>query len=297
VSSAPPLSATPTLPGAPQLGAHPPRGLRWPRLLRLWSGRIGVALLVLVLLVAIFGPLFAPHSPNAPVGAPGARPGARALLGTDTLGRDVLSRVLNGGLTVLLLSGGATVLAYLVGLAVGITAGYTRSLIDPLLMRFVDLILSLPAMLLLLVLITGVGSGDWVLILGVVLVQFPGISRLARTATLEASVRGYVEAAVARGDRGAAVAVREILPNILPVIIADFGVRFAGSIVFVASLNFLGLGLRPPTSDWGLMISENRELISVNAWSVAAPCIMLGLLTISVNLIGDAYSRSMDRAR
>jgi peptide/nickel transport system permease protein len=292
------MSAAPApAPAPPRLGRRATRPLRPPRLLRLWSGRVGAVLLAFVLFVAIIGPLITPHAPSAPVGAPGERPSGHLLFGTDALGRDVLSRVLDGGLTVLLLAGGATVLAYVVGMAIGMTAGYTRTLLDSLLMRFVDLLLSLPAMLLLLVLITGLGSGDWVLILGVVLVQAPGISRLARTATLEASVRGYVEAAVGRGERSAAVIVREILPNILPVIVTDFGVRFSGSIVFIASLNFLGLGLRPPTADWGLMISENRELISVNSWSVIAPCIMLGLLTISVNLIGDAYSRTMDRAR
>ena len=190
----------------------------------------------------------------------------------------------------------ATLLAYTAGVAVGLLAGYSRSLVDPVLMRFVDLILSFPALLLLLVLVTGAGSGKLVLILGVALVMFPGVARVVRTATLEVSVRGYVEAAVARGERTWSILTREIFPNIIVYVVADFGIRFSYSIILIASLNFLGLGLQPPQADWGLMISENRQILSLNIWGLLAPAIMLGLLTISVNLVGDSYSRSLGQA-
>ena len=125
----------------------------------------------------------------------------------------------------------------------------------------------------------------------------PGIARVMRTATLETATRGYVEAAFARGEGMLWILRREILPNILPVLLADFGVRFGYSIILIASVNYLGLGLAPPAADWGLMISENREFISINLWSVLAPAIMLALLTISVNLVADAYIQTSSRAR
>lgn len=267
--------------------------LRRPRFTYTRQGLVGSLLLAIVLLVAFVGPLIAPHDPNASLGAPGAGPSGQAPLGLDSLGRDVLSRALHGGLTVIGLGAVATVLSYLCGLTVGLTAGYTRSAADPLLMRAMDMLLAFPALLVLLLLVAGLGSSVPVLLLGVLLVQLPGIARLVRTATLEVSTRGYVEAAVARGDRAPAVLIREILPNISPTVLADVGVRFGFSIILMASMNFLGLGLQPPTSDWGLMISENRQFIGINAWSVLGPAILLALLTISVNLVADAYARSL----
>ena len=266
---------------------------RRPRFTYTRQGMVGALMLAFVILVALIGPLVAPHSPNAPLGTPGAGPGAGSPLGLDSLGRDVLSRVLHGGLTVLGLGAAAAVISYLCGLGVGLTAGYTRSLADPVLMRSVDILLAFPALLILLVLVAGLGSSVPVLLLGVLLVQLPGIARLVRTATLEVSTRGYVEAAIARGERAPAVLTREILPNIAPTVLADFGVRFSWSIILIASMNYLGLGLQPPTADWGLMISENREFIGINPWSVLAPAIMLLMLTISVNLIADAYARTL----
>jgi ABC-type dipeptide/oligopeptide/nickel transport system permease subunit len=148
-------------------------------------------------------------------------------------------------------------------------------------------------MLLLLLLITGVGSGTGVLIVGIVLVLFPGAARIARTATLEVCTTGYIEAAVSRGERSIAILRREVLPNIMPTMLADLGVRFSAAVVIAASVNFLGLGAKPPTADWGLMIAENRAIISSNPWAVFVPAALLGLLTISINLLADAYVRSL----
>jgi peptide/nickel transport system permease protein len=266
------------------------------RFLRSTSGVVGVTIVLLVVLVAVFGRYFAPHDPNAPVGNPLTSPSGGALLGTDDLGRDVFSRLLYGGRSVLGLAFAATVLAYLIGLAVGLVAGYSRSKADPILMRTVDVMLAFPPLLFLLVLITGAGTGTGVLIVGVAAIQAPGISRIVRTATLEISVRGYVEAAIARGERALAVVVREVLPNILAPVLVDAGLRFTYSILIIASVNFLGLGLQPPKSDWALMISENRQYISLNSWAVLAPAAMIALLTIGINLTGDAIARSLGRS-
>jgi ABC-type dipeptide/oligopeptide/nickel transport system permease subunit len=117
-----------------------------------------------------------------------------------------------------------------------------------------------------------------------------------RTATLEVSVRGYVEAAIARGERPVAVVLREVLPNITAPVLVDFGLRFTYSILIIASVNFLGLGLQPPNSDWALMISQNRDYISLAPWAVLAPAAMIALLTIGINLTGDAIARSLGRS-
>jgi peptide/nickel transport system permease protein len=262
-----------------------------------WRGGIGLVILTCVVLLAVAGPVFAPHSPTASIGIPG-QPSARgAPLGLDYLGRDVLSRLLCGGRSTLLLGTVATALTYLVGISVGVIAGYSKSLLDPLLMRIVDICLSLPALLVMLLAVTAVGNSEGVLVAACAVVLFPGVARIVRTATMGVSLNSYVEAAVARGESAVAVMRREILPNILAPIVADFGVRFSWAIILIASVNFLGLGLRPPAPDWSLMIAENRVIIASNPMAVAAPALVLALLIISVNLVGDSYVRHLGRSR
>lgn len=263
------------------------------RFLRSGTGAVGAALLVAVLLVALVGPFFSPHAPDKPIGVPLEGPTADAPFGTDFLGRDVLSRVLWGGRSVLALAGLATALAYIGGAVIGLVAGYSRSLLDPLLMRAADVMLSFPALLFLLVLVTGAGTSKAVLVIGVALVQLPLVARIVRTATLEQSVRGFVEAAVARGERTSAVLRREILPNIVAPIMADAGLRFTYSIILVASVNFLGLGLQPPAADWALIISENRNGLTLNPYVILVPAALIAILTIAANLVGDAVARSL----
>ena len=264
--------------------------------LRTRTGLLGALLLAFVLGVALLGPLFAPHAPDEPIGIPLTGPAEGQPFGTDFLGRDVLSRVLWGGRSVLLLAGAATVLAYLAGGVVGLLAGYNRNLTDGLLMRFVDVLLSVPPLIFLLVLATGAGTSEVVLVLGVALVQAPLVSRIVRTATVEQSVRGFVEAAVARGERTSAIVRREILPNIVGPIAADAGLRFTYSILLVASVNFLGLGLQPPAADWALIISENRSGLDLNPYVIAVPAILIALLTIGLNLVGDSVARTLGRS-
>ena len=266
------------------------------RFMRSFSGAVGVTIVVFVVAVAIFGRYFAPYDPNVPVTAPLSPPSSHYWLGTDFLGRDVFSRLLYGGRSVITLAALATGLGYLIGMSVGLVAGFSRSRIDPVLMRSVDVMLAFPPLLFLLVLISGAGTGVQVLVIGVAVIQAPGISRIVRTATLEVSVRGYVEAAIARGERSYAVIVREVLPNIMAPVLVDSGLRFTYSILIIASVNFLGLGLQPPNSDWALMISENRTYIQLNPWSVLVPAAMIGLLTIGINLTGDAIARSLGRS-
>jgi ABC-type dipeptide/oligopeptide/nickel transport system permease subunit len=260
------------------------------------TGLAGLVLLVVVVGIALFGPFFAPHSPTDSLGIPFAKPGGGHLLGTDRLGRDVLSRVLWGGRSVLGLAGLATLIAYAIGIAIGLVAGYVRSLLDPLLMRGVDVLISFPALLFILVLVTGAGTTKAVLVAAVAVVQFPLVARIVRTATLEQSVRGFVEAAAARGERTVSILAREILPNITAPIMADIGLRYTYSIILVASVNFFGLGLQPPDADWALIISENRDGFTLNPWVILVPAALIALLTIGINLVGDAIARSLGRS-
>jgi peptide/nickel transport system permease protein len=263
------------------------------RFARTATGAAGLVLVAVVVAVALIGPYVAPHAPDEPIGIPLQKPSSDALLGTDFLGRDVESRVLWGGRSVLGLAGLATLIAYAGGLAIGLLAGYSRSWLDGVLMRLADVMLSFPALLFLLVLVTGAGTSTTVLVIGVALVQMPLVARIVRAATLEQSVRGFVEAAVARGERTAAILGREILPNVAPAIAADVGLRFTYSIILVASVNFLGLGLAPPAADWALIISENRSGLTLNPWVILAPAALIALLTIGVNLVGDAVARTL----
>lgn len=253
------------------------------------GGAAGAVILVVVLLVAFLGPVLAPYAPADTLGLSGAPPGDGFLLGTDFLGRDVFSRLLNGGRTVILMAGAATVAAYAVGVIVGVVAGYTGSWLDMGLMRTVDIVLAFPPLMVLLLLVGGLQNQIWVLILGVVIVQVPGIARVTRAAAQSASRADYVEAARVRGDSPATILRRDILANISSTVLADFGVRFGASIILIASMNYLGLGLVPPTADWGLMISENQNYLSLNPYSVVAPAVMLALVTVGVNLVADAY--------
>jgi peptide/nickel transport system permease protein len=263
------------------------------RFARTGYGAVGLTVSLLLLALIVLGPLFAPHDPAGIVGVPLQRPDSEFLLGTDSLGRDVLSRVLWGGRSIVGLALLATALAYVVGATIGLVAGYTRSLVDSVLMRAMDVLLAVPPLLLLLVLATGAGRSIPVLVLGVATVHVPSIARIVRAATQEVSTRGYVEAAVARGERLPALLGREILPNVLGTVLADAGIRLTASILILASVNFLGLGLQPPRADWALMISENRGGITLQPWAVAAPALLIATLTIAVNLVADAVARSL----
>ncbi len=267
--------------------------MRAMRFARTPRGGIGLAILGLVVAIALVGPFLAPHDPAKIVGAPGAGPSSAAPLGTDYLGHDVLSRVLWGGRSVLWLSLSATALAYVLGLTAGLVAGYVRGLADTLLMRSVDVVLAFPPLLFFLVVATSVGTSELVLVVGVALVLAPGIARVVYSATREASVRGYVESAVARGERTAAILRREVLPDVAAPVIANAGLTLTFSVLLIAGINFLGLGLQPPSANWALMISENRPILPLNAWATVAPAVLIAALTIAINLVGDAISHAL----
>lgn len=276
------------------LDAEPPAAPRRSALravLRAPEGRIGVGLGLLVLAVVVLGPALAPYPPEQlGVGPASAGPSAQHLLGTDTLGRDVLSRVLCGGTSVILIPLLAVVLAQLAGGGMGLAAGYLGGRWDAVLARLFDVVMTLPPLLLVLVLIAGLGTSGVVLVVVVALVFLPRAGRIVRAATRSQMHADYVVAAQARGESGAYVVGREILPNIVGPLMADAALRLTYAIIFVATLNFLGLGVQPPQPDWAVMISEGRATIAVTPLAVFAPAAAIAAVSVSANLIADALT-------
>ena len=262
------------------------------RSLRFPATKLGLGICGLLVLVAVIGPVVAPQSPTAIVGLPLQTPTSSHPFGLDFLGRDVLSRFLNGGRSVILLALLATVFGSGIGVAVGLTAGYTRNWIDSVLMRCSDVVMSFPALILALVLLATLGPKLWLVVAGVALTHVPRVARLVRGATLEVVGREYVSAAEARGEPVRSILYREILPNVSTPILIDFGVRLAGSVIIISSLSFLGFGLQPPASDWGLMINENRSALTIQPYAVLFPLLAIGALAIGVNLIADGVARA-----
>ncbi|OCF90432.1 hypothetical protein AW168_10665 [Nocardia brasiliensis] len=239
-----------------------------------------------VLLVALAGPLCAPYAPTAAHGRPFQPPSARHLLGTDVVGRDVLSRVLHGGLSLVAIAGLALLVAYSLGLGLGLVAGLRRGA-DRWIMRPVDAIVVVPWFLLLAVLATAIGAGPAAIVAATTLASVPWIIRIVRTAVLELAGTGYVESARARGEPLWRLALVEVLPNLRSVVLADAGVRMSMTISMVAVSGFLGLGLRPPAADWALMITENRPGFGRQPWAVLAPALLIMVLVVSINLVVD----------
>lgn len=268
----------------------------WRAVMRSLEGRIAVGFAAAAFAVVAFGELFAPYSPTQlETGPPLAGPSAAHLLGTDNFGRDVLSRFLAGGDTVILVPFAAVTLAYLCGGAAGIFAAYRGGRTDRILTRLFDVGLTLPPLLLVLVLIAGFGTGTGVLIVTVALVFGPRVARTVRGATQPIVVTDYVVAAHARGERTPYMLSREILPNAIAPVLADYALRLTYAIIFVATLSFLGLGAQPPSSDWGLMIAESRTFISINPWATIAPALGIAVLSVAFNLLADSLTRHLTR--
>ena len=260
--------------------------------LRLGRTRIGVAIVALLVAVAVFGPLVAPHSPTEFVAIPNSGPSGDALFGADALGRDVLSRFLHGGLTVLWLAAAATVLGVVLGVVVGLIAAYARNWLDDVLMRGNDVVLAFPQIIFVLLAVSAIGPKLWLIVLTVGLTHAPRVARVMRGAAQEVVERDFIKAAEAVGEKRSRIVFGELLPNVTSPLLVELGLRMTYSIGLVAAISFLGFGLQPPTADWGLMINENRLSITVQPWAVVLPVLAIGLLTIGTNLITDGIARA-----
>jgi peptide/nickel transport system permease protein len=259
---------------------------------RLARTKTGVLLVLLLFGVALIGPLFAPHEPAEFVDTPYAKPSGHALLGTDSLGRDVFSRFLWGGRSILGLSAAATAIGLVLGISIGLVAAYSRGYLDDVLMRAMDVILAFPSIVLALVAVATVGPQIWLLVLVVGLTTMPRVARVTRGAALEVVERDYVHAAEAMGEPRLKMLAGEILPNVTSPLMVEASLRLTYSIGLIAGLSFLGFGLQPPRADWGLMINENRQGLTIQPWGVVAPVIAIALLTIATSMIGDGLARA-----
>jgi len=255
--------------------------------------KIGLAIFLGVLAITLFGPLVAPYSPTEFVGVPYSAPSAKAWLGTDYIGHDVLTRVLYGGRTVFSLAIAATIIGLVLGVSFGIVAGYARRTVDESIMRLLDVLLAFPQIVLTLLLISVIGPKLWLIVLTVGLSHMPRIARVTRAATLEVVGRDFIKAAEALGVPRRKILAFEVLPNITSPLLVEFGLRLTYSIGLIAALSFLGFGLQPPAADWGLMINENRLGITVQPWAVFLPVFLIGILTIGTNLMADGLARAL----
>ena len=254
--------------------------------------KIGIALVVLVAGVALIGPFFAPYSPSEFAGIPFAHASSALPLGADNLGRDVLSRFLWGGRSVLGLSLIATALGLVLGVSIGLVAAYSRSLLDDVLMRSMDVILAFPSIVLALVAVATVGPKLWLIVIVVGITTAPRVARVTRGASLEIVERDFVQAAEVLGESRVKILLGEILPSITSPLMVEASLRLTYSIGLIAGLSFLGFGLQPPAADWGLMINENRQALTIQPWGATMPVIAIALLTIGTSLIGDGLSRA-----
>lgn len=257
------------------------------------SGRFGVIALAVILLLVIVGPFLAPYGITEVVGVPFGPPSGAHLLGTDYLGRDVLSRFLHGGSTLVMLSLLAPLISLGIGGLVGTLAGSIGGRFDLVTTWIVDVVLSLPSLILALLVLASLGTGPGASLVALTVVLVPGAIRVARAATLDAASADYVEAALARGENRLSIAVREILPNTRSVLAADFGARVGFAALIYAGISFLGVGQAPPAADWGLMINENRIALLTQPVAVVVPAVAIALFTVSIASVSDSIVRSV----
>jgi len=255
--------------------------------------KVGAVLIVLIVALALLGPLVAPHGPTQFVGPPFTPANARAPLGTDYLGRDVLSVTLYGGRSLLWMAVAATTLGVVIGVALGMIAAYSRTLLDDLIMRLLDVLYAFPYIVLVLLFVSLLGSDPALIVAIVALGWVPGVARTARGITLEVVTRDFVHAADVIGVPKRTILVREVLPNLSTPLMVEYALRLTWSVGVISALSFLGFGVQPPASDWGLMINQNRDGLAVNPWSVLAPIICIAVFAIGTNLIADGISRTI----
>jgi peptide/nickel transport system permease protein len=268
----------------------------WRPLIGSVEGLIGVSVGACMLMLIAFGRFVTPYSPTeVGAGSPTAGPSLDHFFGTDNLGRDVFSRFLVGGDAVILVPIVAVTLALIGGGSLGMLGGYFRGSADAVITRAFDILLTLPPLLLVLVIIAGLGTSKSVLILTIALVFVPRVGRIIRGATQSVVTSDYVAAAQARGERTSAILVREVLPNIVTLAIADYALRITYGVIFVSTLDFLGVGAQPPDPDWGLMVAESRSFLTVAPIATVAPAVGIVGLSVSFNLIADALARHLAR--
>jgi peptide/nickel transport system permease protein len=266
----------------------------WDNLRRSSAGMIGLSLIVIHLIIALTSPYWVPYDPlemNAKIA--NQNPSLEHLMGTDKLGRDVFSRSMVGGRVSLVVTILATIIAVTWGGLTGILLGFLGGRADEICMRFVDAFLSIPWLLILLLIVSILGTEMWVQIFTFGFTYGVSTIRIARAATLDHVTNDYILAARARGEHKRTIVTRELLPNVLDVLLVDGAMNWSWMLLGFTSLSFLGFGVPPPTPDWGLMIAQNRQILAIQPWAVFGPVIMLSTLIIGINLFADAFAKAL----
>lgn len=259
------------------------------------AGLIGLVIISLYVLAALIGPYVAPYSATELDFASLTQgPSASHPFGTDQFGRDVFSRVLIGARRTLLTAVAATVVGVTFGANLGLIAGYYGKWIDEVTMRIVDGLMSFPSLLLALLIVTTLGSSAWTVLLAIGVVFTPRVARIVRSAALAVRGQEFVEAARLQGESGAAIIVREILPNVSAPLTVETAIRLSYAILLTTSLSFLGLGAQPPTADWGLMVAESRDFIDAAPWTIIFPSLAISFLVVGANLLADGIRDALN---
>ncbi len=251
-----------------------------------WSGIVIVAI---GLLLAVAGPWLAPHEVGTIISDSNFEaPGINTLLGTDTLGRDILSRLLHGARLTVGVALAATLLGFLIGMAAGFSAAEIKGRYDDFMLWLADMMLSFPPLLLALIVIASLSSSLPVLVCTIAVLHASRVARVSRAVAMNIAALEFVEVARARGENLASILVREIWPSTIRPLAVEFGLRLTYSILFLSSLSFLGLGIQPPDADWGSMVRENLNALQTGAYiAVLLPAFAIAILTVGVNLIVD----------
>ena len=268
--------------------------MRWRRVKRYPATLVGFTIVGFFLLMAFIGPLVAPYGYSDQEISNRLQPPSREhLLGTDQFGRDVLSRVLVGSRDVYLVAGSGALLAVIIGLTVGLIAGYFGGVVDEILMRLIDVLLAIPPLLLAMIVLFSLGGSRLNVILVVGFLYIPMVSRVVRSVVLVLKTQQFVEAAKLRGESSVYIMFREILPSVLPPLAVEASMRFSNSIFLVASLGFLGLGVQPPSPDWGLMVGEARNYFAQAQWALLGPAAAVIILVVGVAFMSDGLRRML----
>lgn len=271
------------------------RAENWRLLSRRPGFIVGNVIIIFWLVCAVGGENITPYDPFNDFNVGHAPPSADHLFGTDRLGRDVLSRVITGARDVLVVAPIAAVIGVVAGTLLGLIMGYYRGILDDILSRIIEAFLSLPVILVALLTLVVLGSSTQVVVLVVAVLFTPIVARTVRAAVLAEGQLDYVTAARLRGESGPFIMVREILPNILGPIVVELTVRIGYAIFTVATLSFLGVGIQPPSPDWGLSISEEySNMISGRWWPTLFPALAIASVVVAVNLIADALASVVD---
>ena len=255
---------------------------------------LGGAFPIFILLLLLFGPSVAPF--DATSFDPTSflqEPNLQHLFGTDEFGRDVLSRILFGARPTLLLAIACAGLGVALGTPTGLAAGYFGGRIDELLMRTMDVLMSFPALILAMLIVVMLGPNTINVIVAIGIVFWPRSARLIRSVAQDLARREFIDAARARGEPVPYILAREILPNIISILIVDFTLRVAAAILLTASLAYLGIGVKPPTPAWGLMVKEGQQFLQIAPWLVIFPCAAIALVSIGTVLTGDRLRRAV----